>query len=179
MHASDSATTAGASLVPDSRAAYQQGRLQGKTSVLVINGPNLNMLGKRDTAIYGDTTLASLEQTCIETASSLGLSVGCLQSNSESALIDALHYAEHNALGGVVLNAGAFSHTSHAIADAIEIVTGLVIEVHLSNIHARETFRHHSVLSRVANGVIVGVGAQGYVLALQYLATQLRPTLPE
>jgi 3-dehydroquinate dehydratase-2 len=141
-------------------------------SILVLNGPNLNLLGTREPGIYGRTTLAEIEADCVETGRALGLEVTCRQSNHEGVLVDALH-AAIGVQDGVVLNAGAFTHTSIALRDAVS-GTGLpVVEVHLSNVHAREPFRHHSHLAPVALGVIAGFGPAGYGLALRALAGHL------
>jgi 3-dehydroquinate dehydratase-2 len=143
-------------------------------SILVLNGPNLNLLGTREPDIYGATTLAEIEAASVETGRALGLGVECLQSNHEGALVDALHDAagRHD---GVVLNAGAYTHTSIALRDAVA-ATGLpVVEVHLSNVHAREPFRQASHLAPVALGVIAGFGPAGYDLALRALAGHLAP----
>jgi 3-dehydroquinate dehydratase-2 len=137
--------------------------------VLVLNGPNLNLLGLREPAIYGRDTLPEIEAMIGREAARLGLTVECRQSNHEGQLIDWLHGARDTA-AGVIINPGAYSHTSIALADAIAGIGLPVIEVHLSNIHARESFRHHSHVSRVANGVIVGLGSMGYVLALEAMA---------
>jgi len=139
--------------------------------VLVLNGPNLNMLGTREPQTYGTQTLADIEAMCRAEGEKLGLEVTCRQSNHEGELVTWVQEAmgEFNAL---ILNPGAYSHTSIALHDAIR-ATGLkVIEVHLSNIHAREPFRHHSYVSAVAAGVICGLGATGYRLALAALADQ-------
>ncbi|MFB2532797.1 type II 3-dehydroquinate dehydratase [Paracoccus sp. p3-h83] len=144
-----------------------------RLSILVLNGPNLNLLGTREPGIYGSVTLADVEQLCRDTGDRLNLGITCLQSNHEGALIDAIHAArgQHD---GIVLNAGAYTHTSVALMDALSGVALPVAEVHLSNIHKRETFRHHSYISRVALGMICGFGAQGYALAIEALAGHLR-----
>jgi 3-dehydroquinate dehydratase II len=141
---------------------------------LVINGPNLNLLGAREPALYGSSGLADVEALCRRTAEELGLEVELRQSNHEGELVDWLQEAgraeQAGELIGVVLNPGAYGHTSIALHDAI-LGTGLtVVEVHISNVHAREEFRHHSYVSSVAAGVIVGLGVQGYPLALRALA---------
>lgn len=146
------------------------------TTVLVLNGPNLDRLGRREPEIYGSTTYDDLV-TLVETqASELGLTAVVRQSNSEGQLIDWLHAAA-DAGDPVILNAGALTHTSIALRDACAELKAPLIEVHISNVHAREEFRHHSYLSGVATGVIVGLGIQGYLLALRYLATP--ETAPE
>lgn len=141
-------------------------------SVLILNGPNLNLLGQRQPDIYGKTTLADVEQICATHAKSLALDVEFMQSNHEGVMIDAIHAAKGKH-GGLVINAGAFTHTSIALMDAVASVELPMVEVHLSNIHAREPFRHVSYLSKVAVGQICGFGAQGYVMALDALAQRL------
>ena len=133
--------------------------------VFVLNGPNLNMLGRREPAVYGTVTLDDVRHGCEAHAKGLGLSIDFRQSNSEGELIDWVQAARDEA-SGIVLNAGAYTHTSIALMDALKAAARPVIEVHLSNIFAREPFRHHSYVSPVASGVICGFGAQGYVLAL-------------
>ncbi len=141
--------------------------------ILVLNGPNLNMLGTRQPEIYGRTTLADIEARCHEHGKSLGLRVECAQSNSEGALVDSIQAARRDCVG-IVINPGAYSHTSVAILDAL-LASGLpVIEVHLSNIHQREAFRHKSYVSQAANGVLCGFGAAGYDMALEAMARQLQ-----
>ena len=137
--------------------------------VFVLNGPNLNLLGRRDRTIYGDATLADVEQLCRGEAERLGLTVDFRQSNHEGVLIDWVHEAI-GAGAPVVGNFGAYTHTSIAIMDALENVAAPVIEVHISDIHAREEFRHTSYVSLVATEVIVGQGVAGYAQALQRVA---------
>lgn len=140
----------------------------------IINGPNLNLLGTREPEIYGTTTLADIETACQQKAHALGRSILFRQSNHEGELVDWIQEARTGASGGasgLILNAGAYSHTSVAILDALQSLTIPIIEVHLSNIFAREEFRHHSFVSGVAKGVICGLGAQGYVLALEAMAS--------
>lgn len=141
-------------------------------SVLVLNGPNLNLLGTRQPDVYGHETLAMVEEACRTRGKGLGLSVTCLQSNHEGELLDAIHDARGQH-GGLIINAGAYTHTSIALMDAVFSVEIPTVEVHLSNIHARETFRHHSYLARAAIGQICGFGSQGYLMALDALAARL------
>ncbi len=140
-----------------------------ETSVLILNGPNLNMLGVREPAIYGAETLDDIEALCLERAEALSIAVDFRQSNHEGELVSWIQQArgEHD---GIILNAGAYTHTSIAIMDALLLTELPVIEVHLSNIFRRETFRHHSYVSPVAKGIICGFGGQGYLLALDALA---------
>jgi 3-dehydroquinate dehydratase-2 len=141
--------------------------------VLVLNGPNLNLLGTREPALYGSATLADVEALCRDTGARLGVAIECRQSNHEGQLVDWIHEAgaaqRAGELLGVVLNAGAYTHTSVALHDAIKGTGVPLIEVHISNVHAREPFRHHSYLSSVATGIVVGFGIDGYVLALEGL----------
>lgn len=141
-------------------------------SVLVLNGPNLNLLGQRQPEVYGHATLADVEASCAAHAVALGIDIAFIQSNHEGALIDAVHAAK-GVHGGLIINAGAYTHTSIALMDAVASVELPTVEVHLSNIHARESFRHVSYLSKVAIGQICGFGPQGYVMALDALATRL------
>jgi len=134
--------------------------------VYVLNGPNLNLLGKRQPEIYGRETLADVERDCAALAGELGLEVRFLQSNWEGQIVDWVHEAREDAVG-IVINPGAFTHTSVAILDALNAFEGTVIEVHISNVHKRERFRHHSYVSLRADGIIVGCGTQGYRLALR------------
>ncbi|OFJ52841.1 type II 3-dehydroquinate dehydratase [Mycolicibacterium grossiae] len=140
-------------------------------TVNVINGPNLGRLGKREPAVYGSTTHDDLVTLIEGEAAELGLAVRVRQSDSEAELLGWIHDAA-DAGEAVILNAGAFTHTSIALRDACSELTAPLIEVHISNVHAREEFRHHSYLSAIATGVIVGLGVQGYLLALRYLAAQ-------
>ena len=145
--------------------------------VYVLNGPNLNLLGKRQPAIYGYETLADVEAECRQTARDLGLELKFHQSNAEFQLIDWIHEARETA-GGIVINPAAFTHTSVAILDALNTCEFPIIEVHISNVHKREEFRHHSYVSLVASGVIAGFGTQGYPLALQRLARLIEEAKP-
>jgi 3-dehydroquinate dehydratase II len=142
-------------------------------TILILNGPNLNLLGQREPDVYGATTLADVEQLCQTAAQKFGHVCDCRQSNHEGVLIDAIHEAgrAHKAgtLLGVVFNAGAYTHTSIALHDAIKGAGVPVIEVHISNVHARETFRHHSMLSPAVAGIVVGFGVRGYALAIEGL----------
>ena len=137
--------------------------------VYVLNGPNLNLLGQREPHIYGAETLADVERACRALAGELKLEVHFYQSNREYELIDWIHEARGKA-GGLVINPAAFTHTSVALLDALNAFEAPVIEVHISNIHKREEFRHHSFVSKRADGVIAGCGAQGYDLALRRIA---------
>lgn len=139
-------------------------------TILVLNGPNLNRLGSREPATYGRQTLAELDAACIAWGSDYGVTVACRQSNLEGTLIDWLHAAEDDGVSGIVLNAGAYTHTSVALHDAVAAIAVPVIEVHLSNVHARESFRHHSFLSAVCVGTITGLGRDGYRAAIAHLA---------
>lgn len=140
--------------------------------LLLLNGPNLNLLGTRQPEIYGSTTLAQIEDAATDLADSLGFQVRAVQSNHEGELIDAIHAAKSDCVG-IVINPAAFTHTSVAIADALTTVELPVVEVHLSNIHKREEFRHHSFVSPVAEVVVAGAGPLGYELAVRYLADRL------
>ena len=144
------------------------------TTVLVLNGPNLDRLGRREPDVYGSTSYDDLVAMIEAEATELGLNVVVRQSNSEAQLLDWLHAAA-DAGDPVILNAGALTHTSIALRDACAELRAPLIEVHISNVHAREEFRHHSYLSAVATGVIVGLGVQGYLLALRYLAKTAEP----
>ncbi|GAA2451854.1 type II 3-dehydroquinate dehydratase [Streptomyces macrosporus] len=137
--------------------------------MLVLNGPNLDLLGTREPHLYGPHTLADVERLCRTTAHTLGLAADVRQSNHEGVLIDAVHEAR-TAHRGIVINPAAYSHTSIALRDALAAVGLPVVEVHLTNIHRREPFRHHSHVSAVADAVVCGAGVHGYVLALTHLA---------
>lgn len=152
-----------------------------RKTVLVLNGPNLNLLGSREPAVYGAQTLADVEQICSDACQMHGFSLDFRQSNHEGVLIDWIHEAgatqSAGMLAGVIFNAGAYTHTSLALHDAIKGAAVNVIELHISNVHARETFRHHSWLSPVAQGVLLGFGTQGYALAITALSLQCAPVL--
>ncbi|KJF68641.1 MULTISPECIES: type II 3-dehydroquinate dehydratase [Rhizobium] len=136
--------------------------------IIVINGPNLNMLGKREPGIYGGKTLKDIENDCLAAGTDLGFAVEFRQSNHEGVLVDWLHEAGERA-AGVVINPGAYSHTSIALHDAIRAISTPVVEVHISNIHAREEFRHKSMVSPAAKGMVCGFGPYGYIMALHAL----------
>ncbi|WP_415920471.1 type II 3-dehydroquinate dehydratase [Tateyamaria sp. SN6-1] len=144
-------------------------------SILVLNGPNLNLLGLREPTIYGATTLAEVEADVTTYGTERGVTVTCAQSNHEGALVDAIH-AARGTHDGIVLNAGAYTHTSIALRDAIAGTAVPTVELHLSNIHARESFRHHSMIAPVAVGMICGFGAAGYRLALDAIIGHLGET---
>lgn len=138
-------------------------------TILVLNGPNLNLLGVREPATYGRDTLADIEEACLERATVLGLRLDFRQSNHEGQLVEWIQEARENA-DGIIINAGGYSHSSVAILDALKAVELPVIEVHLSNIYRREEFRHNSLVSQGARGVICGLGTHGYLLALDAIA---------
>jgi len=141
--------------------------------ILLLNGPNLNLLGSREPTIYGSVTLPSIEARLIEAASARGHELTAAHSNAEHELIDWIHAARRDAVAFIIINPGAFTHTSIALRDAFLGVGIPFIEVHLTNIHAREEFRHHSYLSDIAVGCIVGLGAQSYELALEAVCARL------
>lgn len=141
--------------------------------ILLLNGPNLNLLGTREPGIYGQRSLSEIEDALSERAAAAGHQLVSLQSNSETALIERVHAARDEGVAFVLINPAAFTHTSVALRDALLAVAVPFIEIHLSNVHAREPFRHRSYFSDVARGVICGLGAQGYDLALQAAIAQL------
>lgn len=145
------------------------------TQVLVLNGPNLGRLGTREPDIYGHTSYAELEALCVRGGAELGLDVTVRQSEHEGQLIEWLHGAADTGTP-VVLNAAALTHTSIALGDACALLSAPLIEVHISNVHTREEYRHHSYVSARATGVIVGLGVQGYVLALSWIAAETGAT---
>lgn len=144
-------------------------------SILVLNGPNLNLLGTREPQVYGSTTLDEINAELVALAAKAGCKLECFQSNHEGALIDRIHAARTDGTEFAIINPGAFTHTSVAIRDAFAGVALPFVEVHVSNVHKREAFRHHSYLSDIAVGVIVGLGVHGYRLALDYALTR-RPS---
>ena len=147
----------------------------GGRRVRVIHGPNLNLLGMREPEVYGHTSLAELDAELQAAGRDLGLNVDCEQANSEGAIIDLIHsaHAQHDA---IVINPGGYTHTSIAIADALRSVALLAIEVHLSNLYAREPMRQKSIVAAACSGVIMGLGKRSYLLALQHLASELTTT---
>jgi 3-dehydroquinate dehydratase II len=154
-------------------AAKAARRPSAKKPVLVLNGPNLNMLGKRQPKIYGRETLADVEKACRAEAARLGLAIEFAQSNHEGVLVDLIQ-AARDKNSAIVINAGAYTHTSVALLDALNAAELPTVEVHISNIYKRESFRHHSYISPAAVGVIAGLGTQGYLMALQALARLLK-----
>jgi 3-dehydroquinate dehydratase-2 len=142
-------------------------------TVYILNGPNLNLLGKRQPEIYGKDTLADVKAACAMVGGEFALAVDVRQSNSESQLIDWIHEARDKAKG-IIINPGAYTHTSIAILDALNTFEGPVLEVHVSNVHKRESFRHHSYVSLRADGVIAGFGVEGYALATRRMGSLLK-----
>ena len=143
------------------------------SKVLVLSGPNLNLLGRREPEVYGATTLDQLAQM-LEDAAPTAMQLEFFQSNHEGAMIDRIHQLMDQPTDGIVINPGAWTHTSVAIRDALSAIKTPIVEVHISNIHARETFRHHSYFSDIAIAVIAGCGMQGYLFALQTLDQQVK-----
>jgi 3-dehydroquinate dehydratase-2 len=144
------------------------------STILILNGPNLNLLGQREPHIYGRQTLRDIEARSREVAARLGLELDFRQSNHEGQLIDWIHEARGKA-AGIIINPGAFTHTSIAIHDALKTFEGPIVELHLSNVHQREAFRHHSYVSLVAKAVLFGFGAHGYELAIEGISWLLEP----
>ncbi len=142
--------------------------------ILVIHGPNLNMLGTREPGVYGSQTLAQIDADLAEKAANAGIELKSFQSNHEGALVDRIQAAGSDGCRFIIINPAAYTHTSVAMRDALAAVALPFVEVHLSNIHKREAFRHHSFFSALADGVICGLGAQGYQLALSYAIEKLR-----
>lgn len=141
--------------------------------LLLVNGPNLNLLGTREPEIYGATTLSDVEALATATANEAGATITCFQSNHEGALIDRIHAAGKEGVAGIIINPGGLTHTSVALRDALAGVAIPFIEVHISNVHQREAFRHHSYLSAIARGVICGLGIEGYRMAIDFAAKKL------
>ena len=146
------------------------------STILVIHGPNLNLLGQREPEVYGYLTLEDINQQLIQQAQSQNIQLETFQSNWEGALVDRIHEAKQQGIAFIVINPAAFTHTSVALRDALLGVEIPFIEVHLSNVHAREAFRHHSYLSDKAVGVICGLGARGYAAAVDYAIAQIQPS---
>lgn len=144
--------------------------MTNRPTIAILNGPNLNLLGTREPALYGTATLADIEALCARVADDLGYAIDFRQSNHEGDLIDFVHEVR-DTVSGLVVNAAAYTHTSIALHDALVTVAAPIVEVHLTNIHAREPFRHHSYVSPVAKAVIAGCGASGYEFALRHLAS--------
>ena len=142
--------------------------------LLVLHGPNLNLLGQREPGLYGSSTLAEIDGSLARLAAELGVELACFQSNHEGAMVDRIQQAAGGAVDGILINAAAYTHTSVAIRDALLAVAIPFVELHLSNTHARESFRHHSLLADKAVGVICGFGAGSYSLALQGLVQHLQ-----
>jgi 3-dehydroquinate dehydratase-2 len=140
--------------------------------IFILNGPNLNLLGQRQPEVYGKATLEDVAEGCASVAEELGLTIRFHQSNHEGQIIDWIHQARSDG-AGIIINPAAYTHTSIAVFDALSAFDGPVLEVHISNIHQRETFRHHSFVSPRADGVIAGFGTEGYLLALRRMATLL------
>lgn len=136
--------------------------------LLLLNGPNLNLLGTREPEVYGSTTLAQIESDAVAQAKAAGAALSCFQSNHEGQLIDCIHAARGEGVDAIVVNPGGFTHTSVALRDALAGVAIPFVEIHISNIHRRETFRHHSYLSELAAGVICGLGVDGYRFAIDF-----------
>ena len=152
--------------------AKTPGKSQDKT-IYVLNGPNLNMLGTREPQTYGHARLADVEKLCSETAAQYGLKADCRQSNHEGELVDFIQEAHARNAAGIVINAGGYSHTSIALHDALVAVKIPAVEVHISNIHARENFRHHSFTAKAAFATLSGFGIDGYRLAINGLAARI------
>jgi 3-dehydroquinate dehydratase-2 len=142
-------------------------------TIYVLNGPNLNLLGIREPETYGRATLADVEKLCAETSAQFGLSVDCRQSNHEGELVDYIHEAHAKKAAGIIINAGGYSHTSIALHDALVAVKIPTVEVHISNVHARENFRHHSFTAKAAFATLSGFGIDGYRLAINGLAARI------
>ncbi|MEY4909872.1 MAG: 3-dehydroquinate dehydratase [Pseudomonadota bacterium] len=142
---------------------------------LVLNGINLNMFGKRDPKQYGTTTLAQIDEQLLALGAELGVEVECFQTNFEGEMAERIHRAHGEGVDGVLINAGAWTHYSYGIRDALAILKCPIIEVHMSNIHAREAFRHHSVIAEIARGQIAGFGVDSYLLGLRAAVSAVRP----
>ncbi|MGE5622908.1 MAG: type II 3-dehydroquinate dehydratase [Bacillota bacterium] len=141
--------------------------------LLLVNGPNLNLLGTREPEVYGSTTLTDVERAAVEQAHAAGAALACYQSNHEGALIDRIHDARKEGVEAIIINPGGLTHTSVALRDALAGVAIPFVEVHISNVHQREAFRHHSFLSAIAVGVICGLGVEGYRAAIDFALKKL------
>lgn len=149
--------------------------LKGRAGILVLHGPNLNLLGSREPEVYGRETLADIDRELAGIARKAGVPLQAFQSNSEGALVDRVHQAGRDGTGFIVINPAAYTHTSVALRDALAGVAIPFVEVHLSNVHAREPFRHHSYFSGIAVGVVCGLGSAGYRAALEFALARIRP----
>ena len=143
------------------------------TNILLLNGPNLNLLGSREPEVYGSATLADVENEAARAAAAAGATLSCFQSNHEGALIDRIHAAKAEGIDAIVINPGGLTHTSVALRDALAGVAIPFVEVHISNVHQRESFRHHSYLSDIATGVVCGFGVDGYRYAIEFAFNKL------
>jgi len=146
--------------------------------ILVLNGINLNMFGKRDPTQYGTTTLAEIDAQLLALGAELGVAVDCFQTNHEGAMVERIHQAHGDAVDAVLINAGAWTHYSYGIRDALAILACPIVEVHMSNIHAREAFRHHSVIAELAKGQIAGFGVDSYLLGLRAAVNAVNQARP-
>jgi 3-dehydroquinate dehydratase II len=144
-----------------------------EATIYVLNGPNLNLLGTFEPETYGHATLADVEKLCADAAAQFGLKADCRQSNREGELVDFIHEAHARKAAGIVINVGAYSHTSIALHDALKAISVPAVEVHISNIHARESFRHHSFTAMAAFAILAGFGIDGYRLAITGLAAKI------
>lgn len=144
-------------------------------TIFVLNGPNLNLLGEREPSIYGTTTLGDIRERCQARAASLGYSIDFRQTNFEGELVESVHQARKEACG-IIINPAGYTFTSIALLDALKAFDGVKIELHISNVHARESIYHHSLISRTATGILIGFGARGYELAIDALAGMVEPS---
>jgi len=148
---------------------------KGRAGILVLHGPNLNLLGSREPEVYGHETLADIDRELAGIARKAGIPLQAFQSNSEGALVDRVHQADRDGIEFIVINPAAYTHTSVALRDALAGVAIPFVEVHLTNVHAREPFRHHSYFSGIAVGVVCGLGSAGYRAALEFALSRIRP----
>lgn len=154
-------------------ASYANQVLNMASNILLLNGPNLNLLGSREPDVYGSASLADVENEARRVAGAAGAHLTCFQSNHEGALIDRIHAAKTEGVDAIVINPGGLTHTSVALRDALAGVSLPIVEVHISNIHQREAFRHHSYISGIAMGVICGLGVDGYRIAIEFVIKKL------